>query len=163
MAMVLVRCEAAPAGDPVALREGDFVPVVEATSVAGARVNLASILGHASLLMDCDPSCGTCFDMTVDLFTRITQVGKAPETMLVLMQASADSERGRLLLASLPKEVTVIEDPDNVVAHSMGMNVSAYAVVSDSSGKVTWSRRIAIETNISEAIHWVENANLGGS
>lgn len=160
---VLVRCEAATAVDPVALRAGDFVPTIETADVTGRRVNLASILGHTSLLMNCDPFCGTCFDMTVGLFARIVEQGKAPETMLVLMQASADSDRGRLLLASLPKGVTVIEDPDNIVAHSMGMNVSAYAVVTDSSGKVTWSRRIAIETNISEAIRRVENANLGGS
>jgi hypothetical protein len=160
---VLVRCMAAPAGIPVALRAGDVVPAVEVTSVGGERVNLASFLGHSSVLMNCDPFCGTCFDMTVDLFTRISQLGNIPDTMLVLMQASADSDRGKLLMASLPEGVTVIEDPDNVAAKRMGMNVSAYVVVPDSMGIVAWSRRIATEANAREAISRLEKADSGGS
>jgi hypothetical protein len=160
---VLARCEVPRVGDPVALRVGDFLPAVEALSITGERVNLASLLGHPSLLMNCDPFCGTCFDMTVDLFARVSQAGDAPESMFVLMQASADSERGKLLLASLPKEVTVVEDPDNSVAKSMGMNVSAFAIVSDAGGRVAWSHRINGEVNILQAMSSLASMQTGGS
>lgn len=158
---VLARCET-PATEPVALRPGDFIPSFEAATVEGRRVNLGTFLAGPSIIMNCDPNCGTCFDMTVDLFNRLASQPFQPMEMVVLMQASVDSDRGRLLVSSLPGGVDIIEDPDSAIAKHMGMNVSAFVVLVDMEGTVRWSRRIALDQDIARTIYQLAAVTQGG-
>lgn len=115
------------------LKAGEPLPEFTATTLDGSTVSTALALGHKLVIMGSQPTCGSCFDATVQ--TMLQARGTDVERVVVVFGNQQD-DRTKALIAALDKGVQVIIDPDKTVGRQLYVVTSPWVVLVDRQGIV---------------------------